>query len=111
MLGATGVIGLTANTAFAQDNGEEATKLDRIEVTGSRTNVELADYVANFLDQELERLFSVYQKEHSDLKGQRAKNSFFKGMAEGYVEKIKKTQKEVSLAEGKELIVLEVNAS
>ena len=78
-----------------------------LEVTGSRTNVELADYVANFLDQELERLFSVYQKEHSDLKGQRAKNSFFKGMAEGYVEKIKKTQKEVSLAEGKELIVLE----
>ncbi len=33
VLGATGVIGLTANTAFAQD---EATKLDRIEVTGSR---------------------------------------------------------------------------
>lgn len=36
VLGATGVIGLTANTAFAQNNGEEATKLDRIEVTGSR---------------------------------------------------------------------------
>lgn len=78
-----------------------------LEVTGSRTNVELADYVANFLDQELERLFDVYQKEHPDMKGKRAKNSFMKGIAEGYVEKIKKTQKEVSLARSQDLIVLE----
>lgn len=35
VLGATGAIGLTANVAFAQDK-DEATKLDRIEVTGSR---------------------------------------------------------------------------
>lgn len=80
-----------------------------LEVTGTRTNVELADYVANFLEHELERLFEVYQKEHSVMKGKRAKNSFMKGIAEGYVEKIKSAQKEVSqnLSSAKDLIVLE----
>jgi len=82
-----------------------------LEVTGSRTNVELADYIANFLYHELERLFISYQKDHPTMKGMMAKNSFIKGIAEGYIEKIKKNKNQVgqTLGSTKELLILEQN--
>ena len=60
-----------------------------IEVTGHKMNVELADYVSDFLDRELERLWSEHKNEHK-LKGLKAKNSFFYGIAKGYNEKMNK---------------------
>ncbi len=58
-----------------------------IEVTGTRTNIELADYVSGFLDAELERLWQRFKSDHN-LKGLKAKNSFFYGLAHGYNQKM-----------------------
>lgn len=50
-----------------------------LEVLGETINVEIAEYVAAFLDQEFERLWK-----QTALKGAVAKNSFFLGLAKGY---------------------------
>lgn len=76
-----------------------------IEVTGRRTNIELADYIAGFLNEELERQWLLVKKEKS-LKGVRAKNSFFHGMAKGYDQKMKESQKSFSSAEERALMVI-----
>ena len=60
-----------------------------LEVIGSRTNVELADYIAKFLINEFERLYKL-----SGLKGVAAKNSFIRGISEGFTHKIKSQQQE-----------------
>lgn len=62
-----------------------------LEACGSKTNIELAQYIANFLDQELEKLWN--KNKSPKLKGMRAKNSFFKGIAAGYLEKNDQTLK------------------
>ena len=67
-----------------------------LEVVGTRANVELSDYVASFLDINLDFLWIQYQKDHPSLKGLRMKNSFFRGIETGYVQKIKKAQQEIS---------------
>ena len=66
-----------------------------LEIFGEKTNVTLATYVGNFLDLELERLWKISQS--SSLYGIRAKNSFFLGIAEGYMEKIKQEEKKQHL--------------
>lgn len=63
-----------------------------LDVVGDRTAVKFAEYVAGFLSHELDRLWEVAKKENQ-LKGMRAKNSFFAGLARGYVSKIKEAQK------------------
>jgi len=55
-----------------------------LEIFGDPINLEIATYVGHFLDKELERLWK-----HSSLKGLRAKNSFFRGLAQGYDQKMK----------------------
>lgn len=72
-----------------------------LEVIGTRTNVEMADYIAKFLVNEFQRLYK-----RSGLKGAAAKNSFIRGIAEGFSEKIK-TQKDQSPALKQELIRLD----
>ena len=74
-----------------------------LEVIGSRINVEFADYITQFLDFELENIWQFHKKEHS-LKGIKAKNSFFKGVGKGYVDKIQIQHKEVTT--GNELVIL-----
>ena len=54
-----------------------------LEIIGSAVNVEIAEYIANVLDGELDRLWAA-----SGLKGVSAKNSFFDGIAKGYCKKI-----------------------
>lgn len=60
-----------------------------LEVCGDRTNVELADYVAAFLDLELDRSWQDAKTNNPELKGALAKNSFFRGLAKGYLAKHK----------------------
>ena len=55
-----------------------------LEIFGDPINVEIAIYVGHFLEKELEKLWK-----NSHLKGLRAKNSFFRGIANGYDEKMK----------------------
>lgn len=81
-------------TIYSQGSG-----LSSLEVVGNRSSVELADYTAKYLDQELERLWKLAKAQNpTTLKGLRARHSFFHGLAEGYIEKIKQgiKQDEVS---------------
>lgn len=78
-----------------------------LEVIGDKTSVELADYVANFLDHELESMWKESQKKNKALKGLAAKNSFYHGVAKGYVEKIQ--QQKMTLAKGLDLVAIEKN--
>ena len=61
-----------------------------LEVVGTRLNVELAIYVAHFLQHEFERLWKKVKKENPRLKGAIAKNSFIGGMAKGLEQKLKR---------------------
>jgi hypothetical protein len=76
-----------------------------LEVAGTRYNIELSEYVAGFLDNELDRLWLLAKKE-SKLTGLRAKNSFFYGVAMGYDQKMSEIEKEFSLNDSKSLIVI-----
>jgi hypothetical protein len=78
-----------------------------LEVIGDKTSVELADYVAHFLNHELDLLWKKTQKENPALKGKSSKHSFFSGVARGYVEKIEKQKS--TLASGPDLIVINKN--
>lgn len=58
-----------------------------LEIFGERTSVEIGSYVADFLDHHFEELWKQAQKVDSRLKGTAAKNSFFRGLAKGYIYK------------------------
>ncbi len=59
-----------------------------LEILGTSVNVEIAEYVANFLQNELENLWD-HARLTANLTGMIAKNSFFIGIALGYCNKIK----------------------
>jgi hypothetical protein len=75
-----------------------------LEVIGAKENVELADYISSYLERELEQLWNLARKNNPRLKGASSKNSYFRGLAEGYKEKITHTQK--SSFTSKELMTL-----
>jgi hypothetical protein len=79
-----------------------------IEITGTKTNVMLASYVAHFLNLEMERLWDVSRKEYR-LEGLRAKNSFFMGLAKGFGEKMKFSKEHFSPEDQKALVLVEKN--
>jgi len=58
-----------------------------LQILGAAVNVDIAEYVALFLDDELERLWLNCKKQHKSLQGLVAKNSFFSGIAHGYCAK------------------------
>lgn len=64
--------------------GPEGTYL---EILGSKVNLQIAEYVADVLNQKLDDLWDQIKQEHK-LKGLTAKNSFFLGIAKGYCNKI-----------------------
>ena len=65
-----------------------------VEVSGSRASVEIAEYVAKFLDAEFERLWKATRKEKC-LYGLVAKNNFFRGLSDGFLSKIEDATEEV----------------
>ena len=67
-----------------------------LELIGQVEHVEIASYVAYFLDQKMDQLYKEASKEHR-LKGIRAKNSFMMGIAKGYDEQKRTTIKERAL--------------
>ena len=77
-----------------------------LEVTGTLTNVKLAIYIAEFLDRELDRLWNQTKDEHQ-LRGLRAKNSFFRGVAKGFDEKMKASKENFTLQDQRALVVVE----
>lgn len=96
-------------TFFVSPVFNHGTGLFYLEVIGDKTSVELADYVANFLNSELDRLWKITKKENPQFKTITAKNSFFRGVAKGYVEKIEKQKK--AHAQSSDLILIETNLS
>ncbi len=91
------------SVVFNQGRGKCA-----LEICGDRTNVELADYVAAFLDQELERSWKEAKRADGSLTGALAKNSFFRGLAKGYLQKHAKLSESAtsSLSNGRSVILL-----
>ena len=76
----------------------------KLEISGARQNVEIAQYVSSFLNRHLEDLWSNHKKENPKLpKGISSKNSFMAGIARGYLSKIKTQQQEIFTS--KELII------
>lgn len=64
-----------------------------LEILGDPLNIEVAEYVAHFLDRHFEVLWKETKKEDPRLKGTIAKNSFFRGLAEGYGKRAIPTEK------------------
>ncbi|MCB1116284.1 MAG: DUF2786 domain-containing protein [Chlamydiia bacterium] len=60
-----------------------------LEIVGEKINVEIGEYVAHFLDHHFELLWKEGQKKSPHLKGLAAKNSFFRGLAKGFITKEK----------------------
>lgn len=77
-----------------------------LEVSGTKTNVELAQYVANFLDRELDDLWLKAKKEFR-LSGLKARNSFYLGVASGFDMKMKSMKEKFSDTDRRALRVIE----
>ena len=86
---------------FSRKTGHTA-----LEIVGTRLNVELAAYVADFLRHEFERLWKKAQRENPGLKGMVAKNSFVRGLGRGLDRKLKEG-KERTPTNGKGLVRLQ----
>ncbi len=78
-----------------------------LEILGTSLNVEIAEYVAAVLDQEFDRMWDFARTNEIPLKGQVAKNSFFRGVARGYCDKIQALKRDYDPLNSNALIVLE----
>lgn len=78
-----------------------------IEVMGTITNIGIAEYVADVLNIEFDNLWDQARREHAGLKGMVAKNSFFRGIARGYCNKINDLKRGYSGEVSYALMVLE----
>lgn len=77
-----------------------------LEILGNEVNIKIAEYVANVLESELDKLWGQARKQ-ANLKGTIAKNSFFLGLAKGYCNKIQAFKHEYHSDVTKALMVIE----
>lgn len=77
-----------------------------LEILGTAVNVEIAEYVADILQHELENQWERVRKQ-ANLKGMMAKNSFFVGVAKGYCNKMQSLKNEYTHDETRALMVIE----
>ncbi len=77
-----------------------------LELVGNKTNIEIAEYVALFLDKELERLWKESKRENN-LQGTVAKNCLFMGIAKGYCNKISALKRSYTTDITKQVIAIE----
>jgi len=78
-----------------------------LEIVGSVVNIEIAEYVACFLDKELDKIWEQAKKQFAGLKGMVAKNSFFMGIAKGYCNKINSLKRVYDTDVSNALLVIE----
>lgn len=93
-------------TFFVHTVYSRAGSFTYLEILGNRVNVDIASYVADVLDGELDKLWQQ-AKEQARLKGTIAKNSFFLGLAKGYCNKIQALKREYPSAMTHALMVIE----
>lgn len=77
-----------------------------LEILGDAVNIEIAEYVADVLHIELDKLWKQAQL-NTHLKGAIAKNSFFLGIAKGYCNKIQALKREYNCEEKHALMIIE----
>jgi hypothetical protein len=77
----------------------------RLEITGTKTNVEVGEYIVQFLDRELDKLWNL-AKYKNNLKGLKQKNSFLAGVARGFDQKMNDDNYALTTQESKALMVL-----
>ncbi len=99
-------IGAILKTFFVGIIYHRGTQFTYLEIMGNRVNIEIAQYVAQFLQSEMDNLWNGV-KSTTHLKGAVAKNSFFLGIAKGYCNKIEALKKEHPQEMTKALIILE----
>jgi len=63
-----------------------------IRVTGPEASVAVVEYVAQFLDRKLEDLYISAKQSNPNMRGAVMKNSFFRGIGQGYLHKIQQDQ-------------------
>ncbi len=80
-----------------------------LEVFGKRSNVLIAEYVATYLERELDVLWKEARRKDKRLKGLASKNSFFRGVGFGYLEKVESLKKQYSAPQRHALTKLEEN--
>ena len=99
-------IGAILKTFFISIIYHRGTQFTYLEIMGNAVNIEIAEYVAQFLQAEMDNLWNGI-KRTTALKGAIAKNSFFLGIAKGYCNKIEALKKEHPQEMTKALIILE----
>lgn len=77
-----------------------------LEVFGDTENVDIAEYIASFLDREMEASWEHAKQKNPALLGASAKNSFFRGFAAGYVEKTKQADKDQAPSDIKAIVAM-----
>ncbi len=87
-------IGTILKTFFVSVVYRRTEEYTYLEILGTAVNIEIAEYVAQFLDSELDILWK--KAKTFNLKGQLAKNSFLLGIAKGYSDKIQALKREYS---------------
>lgn len=90
------------NTVYRRGDG-----FIHLEILGTAVNVEIAEYVANILQHEFDKLWDQARRQHVHLKGMVAKNSFFLGIAQGYCNKINSLKRDYDPATTNALLVIE----
>lgn len=95
------------NTFFVSTVYSSSENSTWLEIAGSFANIEIAEYVANVLQHELDRLWDLTKKDHPHLKGLVAKNSFFAGIAKGYCDKIESLKQSYDQTVANALVVIE----
>ena len=100
-------IGKILETFFVNTVYSRAADYTYLEIVGSTVNVEIADYVAAFLDKELDKHWEATKNEHFYLKGMVAKNSFYEGVARGYCAKVQALNRSQPNASTQALMVIE----
>jgi hypothetical protein len=78
-----------------------------LEVTGDRTNIEIAEHVAVFLERRLEELWQEERRNRAGAGGLVGRNSFMRGVAEGYLDKAERLKADYAPHESLALVVLE----
>jgi hypothetical protein len=77
----------------------------KLEITGSKTNVEVGEYIVEFLDRELDKLWDLAKYKYN-LKGLKQKNSFFAGVAKGFDQKMNDQEYQLSSSDSKALMMI-----
>jgi hypothetical protein len=76
-----------------------------LEVTGTKLNIELAQYLYDFLDKELEKSWLQTKKE-KNYKGVQYKNAFYQGVSRGFEDKMKTVSSKLNNNDKNALILI-----